>query len=429
MSNYVQLRDGLAIYKQKGSKNYYVYMRQKDDSGQSFEFRKSTRTPDLSKATEEAYGYYFSYTKKLTPEIFEANSKSKVINICNSLLKILDEKTKSSDKRSPQSAAYATCIRNEIIPNLPPSLVIKSFDKKLIKSILNLAKSTTKRRNLTSSIKKIFEYAEDEGLIKSYQVPEISTDEKVEKSEPRRSFSDLDFLNISDSFSNFTKQKGLKPCSKIYRSLLMYKFYFLYHTGCRPGEEVDKLKYSCVTRASKGSYKLRFNGTKTDRDAKSRIIELTEDALMCIIDVHKHFNASLYSHLYSEKKGARGLTANLISHNSEFIDVFFNNKDDDKYIFRLPSKQSKKLDWTNYFKQFMDSLSLDYTLYSCRHTFITQRLLEGKSVENVALYCGTSVAMIEKYYSDVEAEMISSNVNANRITVRRPKTKPTLSLD
>lgn len=127
MSDYIQLRDGLAIYKQKQSKNYYVYLRQKDDAGKYFEFRRSTRTDDEVKAREIAYGYFFSYTQKLSPEVFESNSKSKVLSICNEVLSILDKQTKESLKRSPQSAAYAACIRNQIIPVLPKSLLIKNL--------------------------------------------------------------------------------------------------------------------------------------------------------------------------------------------------------------------------------------------------------------------------------------------------------------
>ncbi|ENH0547912.1 site-specific integrase [Vibrio parahaemolyticus] len=427
MSDYIRLKDGLAVYKQKHSKNYYVYMRQKDDSGEFFEFRKSTGTPDLEKATEEAYGYYFSYTRKLTPEIFESNSKSKVVNICNNLLKILDERTKTSNQRSPQSAAYATCIRNEIIPNLPKDLVIKNFDKKLIKSILNLAKSTTKRRNLVSSIKKIFELAEDEKMIKSYQIPEISTDEKVEKTEPRRSFSDSDFLKVTDALLSFSAESGLKAKTVIYRNLLKYKFHFLYHSGCRPGREVNNLSYGSVIRREDG-YILSFNGTKTDSDSKSRVIHLTHDALMCIVKVHEYFNSDLYAHLYSTAQ--RGsLTLDSVSSSDDFIDVFFANKDDSQFIFRLPDNQAKTLDWTKYFSQLMKKLNLDYTLYSCRHTFITERLKEGKSIEDVALYCGTSIAMIEKYYSDVESEMISSKINSDRVSIPKPDKRPVLTLD
>ena len=428
MSDYIQLREGLAIYKQKHSKNYYVYMRQKDDAGEFFEYRKSTKTPDKNKATEEAFGYFFSYTKRLTPEIFESNSKSKVINICNKLLRKLDEKTEASTQRSPQSAAHATCIRNQIIPNLPSGLVIKNFDRKHIKSILNLASNTTKRRNLTSSIKQIFELAVDNNLIKSYQIPEISTDKKVKQAEPRRSFSDSDFLKISDALPFFSEEKGLKTSTVIYRNLLKYKFHFLYHIGCRPGREVDNLTYGCVLKRD-GEYRLLFNGTKTDSEnKKSRVIHLTPDALMCIVSVHEYFNSDLYSHLYSTTQQG-SLTLDSASSNDDFIDVFFANKDDSQFIFRLPSSPSKTLDWTKYFKQLMKKLGLDYTLYSCRHTFITERLKAGKSIEDVALYCGTSIAMIEKYYSDVESEMISSKINSDRVSIPKQDKRPVFTLD
>jgi integrase len=47
-----------------------------------------------------------------------------------------------------------------------------------------------------------------------------------------------------------------------------------------------------------------------------------------------------------------------------------------------------------------DSDGKKHTLYSLRHHYITERLREGIPIYDLASNCGTSVAMIEKYYSD-----------------------------
>ncbi|NAZ92243.1 site-specific integrase [Vibrio toranzoniae] len=427
MSDYIQLREGLAIYKQKASKNYYVYMRQRDDSDTFVEFRKSTKTDDLNKARETAFFYFFSYEQRITPEIFESNTKSKVLTICKAVLKILDKKTAESDQSRPQSAAHATCIRNQIMPQIPKNLVIKKLNKKLIKSILNQATSATKRRNLTKSIRLLFDYALEEELITSLQIPEISTDEKVKKAEPRKSFSDDDYLKIVGELSKFGEQSGLKPETKIYRFLLMQAFHFLCEVGCRPGREIDNLTYNSIIRDGDGDYVLEFQGTKTDRDSKSRVIVVNEEAVLTVVSIHEYFNPSLYAHLYKTKTTGR-LTKDLPTDKQDKLDVFFANRADSQFIFRRVDKQNYCLDWTKYFSQLMTRIELDYTLYSCRHTFITKRLLEGKDINEIALVCGTSIDMIEKYYSDVKPLLVSKAVNSNRKTIKAKPSKPKLNL-
>ncbi|MGE5478134.1 MAG: tyrosine-type recombinase/integrase [Bacteroidales bacterium] len=61
-----------------------------------------------------------------------------------------------------------------------------------------------------------------------------------------------------------------------------------------------------------------------------------------------------------------------------------------------------------------DSNGVKMTLYSLRHTYITYRLQEGVGVYDIATNCGTSVAMIEKYYSDAKSADF-----VNSLTVRK----------
>ena len=53
-----------------------------------------------------------------------------------------------------------------------------------------------------------------------------------------------------------------------------------------------------------------------------------------------------------------------------------------------------------------DAEGIRYTIYCLRHTYITFRLMYGKglSVYHLANNCGTSVAMIEQYYSHARAD-------------------------
>jgi integrase len=55
-----------------------------------------------------------------------------------------------------------------------------------------------------------------------------------------------------------------------------------------------------------------------------------------------------------------------------------------------------------------------YTIYCLRHFYITERLREGVPVYEVASNCGTSVDMIERYYSDARAPDFTDRLSNSR---------------
>jgi len=57
------------------------------------------------------------------------------------------------------------------------------------------------------------------------------------------------------------------------------------------------------------------------------------------------------------------------------------------------------------------------TLYSLRHTYISNRLIEGANIHQIANNCRTSVQMIEEHY----ASHIKDRLDAAAINVQRPK--------
>jgi len=58
-----------------------------------------------------------------------------------------------------------------------------------------------------------------------------------------------------------------------------------------------------------------------------------------------------------------------------------------------------------------------HTLYSLRHFYICQRLIEGADIYQLAKNCRTSVEMIQKFY----AAHIKDRLDASAINVMRPK--------
>ena len=74
-------------------------------------------------------------------------------------------------------------------------------------------------------------------------------------------------------------------------------------------------------------------------------------------------------------------------------------------------------------------LPANVTLYTARHSHISQALLNGMNMQLLAENCGTSVAMIEKNYGKfsaasrrqlVEASTLRLGLGRNVVSFRRP---------
>ncbi|EGR0534960.1 site-specific integrase [Vibrio parahaemolyticus] len=380
MSNYeyIRLREGLAIYKQKQSKNFYVYLKTEDG-----DFRCSLKTDDKEEATTLAYSYYFSYTKNLTPEIFE-QSKSSVSKICDELIKNFDKHVEETGNKKSQQALHSSILKNVIKPTFG-KLKVKQLDALEMKKVIETASSKTTLSNQRKCFKHIFDYAVENRLMKSYEVPDIPS-ASVKSPNPRASFSDELLLKIKDSFPSFIDAaNGRKALTRQYRLILREMCSFMLLTGVRPGEEILSLNFSTLERIAKNNsyaYSIKIDGGKTKNYEKGlRRISICSVAF------------AILQKLAREIHGIDDVS---------FEDLKRNNI----YAFR-PTENDKKPDFSKIFDQFIKHSGIDsiYSLYSFRHTYITNKLLEGVQVYLVAKHCGTSVAMIEQYYDKLETTL------------------------
>ncbi|ELS3716240.1 site-specific integrase [Vibrio fluvialis] len=375
---YIRLREGLAIYKQKQSKNFYVYLKTEDS-----DFRRSLRTDDQEEATTLAYSYYFSYTKNLTPEIFE-QSKSSVSKICDELIKNFDKHVEETGNKKSQQALHSSILKNVIKPTFG-KLKVKQLDALEMKKVIETASSKTTLSNQRKCFKHIFDYAVENRLMKSYEVPDIPS-ASVKSPNPRASFSDELLLKIKDSFPSFIDAaNGRKALTRQYRLILREMCSFMLLTGVRPGEEILSLNFSTLERIAKNdsyAYSIKIDGGKTKNYEKGlRRISICSVAF------------AILQKLAREIHGIDDVS---------FEDLKRNNI----YAFR-PAENDKKPDFSKIFEQFIKHSRIDsfYSLYSFRHTYITNKLLEGVQVYLVAKHCGTSVAMIEQYYDKLETTL------------------------
>ena len=60
-------------------------------------------------------------------------------------------------------------------------------------------------------------------------------------------------------------------------------------------------------------------------------------------------------------------------------------------------------------KKYFENLNIfNKTIYCIRHTFINQKIKEGKDLYQIAIHCGTSLKMIEEWYDDM---IVNSDYN------------------
>lgn len=242
--------------------------------------------------------------------------------------------------------------------------------------------SLTQKRNTNKALDHLFSLACDSGYMQQWQVPDLP---KVENRPVKaRDFFDEDELRqVLDGFKAFMATSRNHKTQTI-RQLLEYYVHFLVDTGARPGKEVLSLRFgdlSMTRKARKIIWVAKIAKGKMAKRKGSRMILLGKRAVSAIGFVIKQ----------------RGAYSAMKLH--EMV-----NKHPKELIFKVDYRDGVP-ELGKPFEQYLAHLQLgdkDHTLYSLRHTYITQKLLAGDIPRRaIAKQCGTSEEMIEQYYDHV----------------------------
>ncbi|EMN7422348.1 TPA: site-specific integrase [Vibrio parahaemolyticus] len=387
---YQKLRSGLAIYKQKRSKNWYIRMRV-SEGGTSSEFVRSLKTSSKDDATQKAWSYFFAKEDNLSPAMFIKSKKSNITHLATQLIEILKNKPKKINKD------YIRVLDKEIIPTFG-RLNIRDLDRAAIRQYFSdSAKSMTQLRIRKTALKHLFDIAVDDKLIKEYEIPSMPSVE-VTEDEARSSFSDKDLGKLRGMCAPFI-DSSRKDITKQSRKMFEQYMSFLLNTGIRAGEEALNIKFKDIGfDTTQNIYTITINSGKVHSKKKtsSRTIPISIRTMGIIEKVLCIFYGFTYK-----------------NHLDEVLLSSFPYKEN--YIFRLPTNQTIKPQYEKTFAQLckfaeIDKEQLGYTLYSLRHTYITNQLKGGTDVYLLATHCGTSVEMIQRYYSKLTSVMRSSEI-------------------
>lgn len=242
--------------------------------------------------------------------------------------------------------------------------------------------SLTQKRMTNKAIWHIFNLACNYGYVAQHLIPELPRVEaKVVKQ--RDFFTENELTQVLDRFPDFIASAGNYKTREI-RQLLEYYVSFLLGTGARPGEEAVTLTFGHISwqnRNRKPVWTARITKGKNSKRKGERGIVLGDravEALERVIALHDKYS---------------GLTL------TKVIAKYSND-----LIFAAQYRGSAP-EYGRAFAQYIGYLDMDnrdHTLYSLRHTYITQRLLSDDLPRRaIAKQCGTSEEMIDKFYDHV----------------------------
>ena len=268
--------------------------------------------------------------------------------------------------------------------------------------------------NHNAALNQVFDEAMNRGFLTDSQRPKLEN--KGKPSERRPAF---DLIEVRAMFSYFDGwiERGRDDKSKELRHLMFDYVEVLLDTGARPGKELMDLKWKQVKY-----------GIKPTSEGTGKYYEPTpEDTLdePPTEIIKTEFNRSCQM-VVSGKTGTRTMLgmnptvkalARIIQRNYGIRNNFATPLDgiavasNDDFVFRTKDK-AKPTSFQNLFTQFLTEHDLlidpktekERVFYSLRHTYATLALThDNVPIHTLAKQMGTSVGMIERHYSHLDA--------------------------
>jgi integrase len=225
----------------------------------------------------------------------------------------------------------------------------------------------------------IFDEAIERGYMTAYERPQLKN--TGGESDRRAEFSQDELETLMASVPKFISD-GRTLRTRMIRELLTIYVPFMAATGMRPGTEAEFLEWRHIdVEIRDGQPVLHFRLQKGKRGARNFV---AHNSCWLLLERLRQLSPDL-----------SGMTLEEVL-----------KKRVPKLLFRL-SDGSVPDNWNKPFRQWLEDTQLlncavtgkERSLYSLRHYYATQRLLEGIPIHDLAEQMGTSVLMITKHYS------------------------------
>jgi len=352
--------------------------------------RRSLGTNDVDAAIEKSKKLYNEYHARVEAGITTDFERS-FGDICKAYKDQLLE-LKRNNLGKPAHSSYITIITKWLIPLMgkkPLSQIdeaaIADFEyQRKIRYKGEPPKSTINQHNVV--LRAVLEYAAIKKYINRNQIPKFTVKDKGRRAKRRPRFTTEEIERLL-KFLEGWEVLGKTGATRYKRQLLRCYIEFLYYTGCRPGKEIDELKWKAVERTDT-KLRIRFDHSKNE-------------------------------------KHRRRITADSRLHTSlERLEILTNPIGPDLHLFRMFDGKIV----TGLSEMFSSALTEagmrltphgePRTLYSLRHTFASEKILEGTiSREVLARHMGTSWQMLEQYYVELHDELYEDEFSKGDIDI------------
>ena len=345
-------------------------------------FRRSTDTADLKEASKIAERMWMKATFDL--EEGRPVTSRKFKPVAEIVLHRLEAEIAAGTAK-PSARDYVSAIKLYLIPfyalynvdGIKPAVISEFHVWRRDKVGRELSGSAQNNHNAALNL--IFDEAIERGYLTAYERP-MTKNTGVE-SDRRAEFSHEELEAMMKYAAKFIDD-GRTARTKIIRELLAIYVPFMAATGMRPGTEAEFLEWRHIdVEVRDGQPILHFRLQRGKRGARNFV---AHNSCWLLLERLRQLSPDLSSMTLEEVL----------------------KKKIPKLLFRL-SDGSVPDNWNKPFRQWLEDSELlncpvtgkERSLYSLRHYYATQRLLEGIPIHDLAEQMGTSVLMITKHYS------------------------------
>jgi integrase len=345
-------------------------------------FRRSTDTADIKEAARIAERMWMKATFDL--EEGRPVTSRKFKPLAEIVLHRLEAEIAAGTAK-PSARDYVSAIKLYLIPfyglynvdGIKPSVISEFHVWRRDKVGRELSGSAQNNHNAALNL--IFDEAVERGYLTAYERP--LTKNTGADSDRRAEFSHEELEAMMQYAAKFIAD-GRTARTKIIRELLAIYVPFMAATGMRPGTEAEFLEWRHIdVEVRDGQPILHFRLQRGKRGARNFV---AHNSCWLLLERLRQLSPDLSSMTLEEVL----------------------KKKIPKLLFRL-SDGSVPDNWNKPFRQWLEDSELlncpitgkERSLYSLRHYYATQRLLEGIPIHDLAEQMGTSVLMITKHYS------------------------------
>ena len=356
-------------------------------------YRVTSKTANLSEAKTIAEDIFHE------ARVLEKRGLSIVSKKFKAVAEVVSTSFKEQVKAGTGKKSYADYYRaidtylipffgNYHIDNITPALIAEFHRWRTEKVGYELKASTQNNHN--AALNSVFDHAIEKGYMSESQ--RSSTKNTGQATEARGIFSTDELIELQQFIHKWTAD-GRATKTRYLRELLGLYITFIACTGVRPGTETKELKWKHIEFIQKPSM---------------RVIHIT---------------------LPQGKRGSRQLIARnelwplldkLRELQPEYQDITLEQlieRKENRHIF-LMRDGTMPYNLVNAFGDCLKESELDKgdkdgrsrSLYSLRHYYATQRILEGYTYEELEAQMGTSADMLQKHYNHLSVLMIADRL-------------------